>query len=143
MSKTQKTKMELVSTEESPSFKKKRMKEVRMMVGKALSQNQRIDLMEWEGTDVPRVMVALQDEVMRARDRHSRATKHIAESKQAVNMVMPIAELTMKLQQQTIESLVIDLEAHGDVIEGLNAQNIELARRNEDLTTTVRVMNGG
>ncbi|ANJ20679.1 hypothetical protein HYO98_gp22 [Dinoroseobacter phage DS-1410Ws-06] len=113
MAKT-KTKMELVSTEETQEFKKRRMKEVRSMVSAALKHNQRIDLMDWEGTDIARVMVALQDEVMNSRSRHQKATKHIAESKQIFGVVENVVGFT--------------LEGMGSMITALGDRNQELEK---------------
>lgn len=138
MSKTQK-KMELVATEESPSFKRKRMKEVRAMISKALAKNQRIDLMNWEGTDIARVMVALQDEVMRSRERHQRATQHIATGKFIMEQNFNI----MRLQANTMNALVHDLDSQGQIIHDLSTERNQLLNRKEDLEATVRVMVDG
>jgi len=150
MSKT-KTKMELVDTSESTEFKKTRMKEIRAMVSNALKKNQRIDLMDFTGTDIPRVMVALQDEVMDARNRHAKATKHIAEAKEIMKIIMPPVEATIKLQSRVIdqlhneneelsEQLFIERSASQQVIEGINADRITQARELEALRHTVSVL---
>jgi len=135
MSKT--NKMELVSTEESTEFKKTRMKEVRAMVSDALKKNHRIDLMDFTGTDIPRVMVALQDEVMNARDRHAKATKHIAEGKTAINEIMPLVELTLKLQDMTINKLTQDLDIQYERLEDAHEHSITLHQENQALRQTV------
>ncbi|CBX87955.1 structural protein [Roseovarius Plymouth podovirus 1] len=148
MSKTQ-TKMELVDTSESTEFKKTRMKEVRAMVSTALRQNQRIDLMEFTGTDIPRVMVALQDEVMDARGRHAKATKHIATMKDEVALIMPLLQFTIEGQGYLVQRLSeenedlttqisVERSAAEDVIQGINSDRITQAREIEGLKTALK-----
>jgi len=139
MSKTQ-TKMELVETTESTEFKKTRMKEVRAMVSTALRQNRRIDLMDFTGTDIPRVMVALQDEVMDARNRHAKATKHISSSKQMVNIILPVVEGVMELQGMHIEKLESEMEIQNEHLQEAHEDCITLSEQVEALTKTVEVL---
>lgn len=141
MSKTQKkTKMELVATEESKSFKKKRMLEVRSIVRKALASNQRIDLMDFTGTDIPRVMVALQDEVMTARERHNRATKHIAEARQTMDVIMPMIEATLHMQGMVINQMAQEADIQAERIEDAQNHSIELFHENQALRGAVEVL---
>lgn len=140
MSKTQKTQMELVSTEESKSFKKKRMLEIRSMVRKALASNRRIDLMDFTGNDIPRVMVALQDEVMAARERHTRATKHISNARQTMEIIMPVIESTLHMQGMMIHQLVEEADVQAERIEDAQEHSIQLFRENESLRSAVEVL---
>ncbi|UAT28869.1 hypothetical protein PP753_gp30 [Dinoroseobacter phage vB_DshP-R7L] len=139
MSKTQ-TKMELVDTSESTEFKKTRMKEVRAMVSNALKKNRRIDLMDFTGTDIPRVMVALQDEVMDARNRHAKATKHISSAKQTVNIILPVVESVMETQAMHIQKLEAELEIQSERVEDAHEYSISLHQENEKLRNTVDML---
>lgn len=79
MPKTQKTNVtSITSTEESPSYKRQRMKEVRTLVARAVKKNKRVDQMGFEGTDIPRAMIALQDLLSKTQERHHKATNHIS-----------------------------------------------------------------
>ncbi|WHM52931.1 hypothetical protein [Sulfitobacter phage vB_SupP_AX] len=125
-----KTEMSVVSTEESPSFKKQRMKEIRTIVARALKANRRIDLMDFTGTDIPRVMVALQDEVMQSRERHKKATAHIADSKAVMGLTETVVSFT--------------LEGMGAMITGLGERNQQLEaallREREDHMRTAQAL---
>ncbi len=68
------------ATKEDPSFKRNRMKKVRTMVARAVKNNQRVDLMDFEGSDIPRAMIALQDLLSKTQGRHKKATNHLAEA---------------------------------------------------------------
>ena len=98
----------MVATEESTSYKKKRMKEVRTMVARAVKNNQRVDLMDFTGTDVPRVMIALQDLLTKAQERHQKATNHIAQVSQMGDvyaLIMDHATENMMESQKKIGEL--------------------------------------
>jgi len=82
MTKTKENVTSMVSVEETKEFKKRRMKEVRTMVARAHKQGKRVDQMGFEGTDIPRAMIALQDLLAKSEDRHRRATQHIASASQ-------------------------------------------------------------
>ena len=139
MSKT-KPNMELVATEESTEFKKTRMKEIRTMVSRALRKNQRIDLMDFTGTDIPRVMVALQDEVMNARERHAKATKHISRARQDLEVIMPLTEATIVLQNNVIERLKAELAIQEERVEEAHEQSITLYQENEKMRNTIEML---
>ena len=137
MSKTQ-TKMELVSTEESKEFKKQRMLEIRAMVAQALKKDQRIDLMGFEGTDIPRVICALQDEVMRARTRHTKATKHISRAKNDLEMIMPMVTTTIILQSEAMVQMAEELEIQGQRVEEAQEDCISLHQELEGARAAIR-----
>lgn len=139
MSKT-KTKMELVPTEETTEFKKTRMKEIRAMVSNALKKNQRIDLMDFTGTDIPRVMVALQDEVMNSRERHQKATKRIADVKAEIAFIIPVIEGTMELQGTVIDNLRTQITCKDQVMNEMSQSIRELHEENITLRNTVDVL---
>lgn len=137
---TKTKKMELVSTEESKSFKKKRMLEVRAAVANALKHNQRVDELGFTGTDIPRVMIALQDEVMRARDRHSKATKHIAVSRNNVQNIMPIIGAVVINQVMTINEMAAQLDAaYAELFMSQN-QTAMLDSALQDAQATIRTL---
>lgn len=108
MAKTQ-TKTEMAVVEEDPRV---RMKEIRKIVSNALKANRRIDLMDFNERDRTRVIVALQDEVMNSRDRHRKATAHIADSKSMMDLTTSIVSFT--------------LEGMGAMITGLGERNQQL-----------------
>lgn len=68
----------MVSTEESPEFKRRRMKEVRTLVARAHKQGKRVDQMGFEGSDIARSQIALQDLLAKSEERHQKATKHVS-----------------------------------------------------------------
>lgn len=106
MAKTQLT--EVVSTEESPSFKRQRMKEVRSKVARAVKQNKRIDEMGFTGSDIARSQIALQDLLMKSQERHKKATEHLALYSQwvpAVADVINSASVTIFRDQNRITEL--------------------------------------
>ena len=102
--------MELVSNQESTSFKKQRMHEVRRAVARALKHNKRVDQMGFTGTDIPRAMIALQDEVMRTRDRHHKATKHISMARDQVHRVFPLVTTVITEQTEVISELSQEIQ---------------------------------
>ena len=134
--------MELVSTEESKSYKKQRMLEIRSIVARALKANKRIDLMDFTGTDIPRVIVALQDEVMKARERHTRATKHICNARQDMQIVMPIVKATIQMQGMMINQMAQELDVQAERVEHAHEQSISLYQENQKLRNTVEVLRG-
>ena len=98
----------MTATEESPSFKRKRMMEVRTMVARAVKNNQRVDLMGFEGTDIPRAMIALQDLLSKTQERHKKATNHLAMANQLGDvfaMVMNHASMGLVQTQEEIGHL--------------------------------------
>lgn len=132
--------MELVSTEESKSFKKKRMLEVRAAVSNALKHNKRVDELGFTGTDIPRVMIALQDEVMRARDRHSKATKHISVARNNVQNIMPIIGAVITGQAMTMDEMAAQLDqAHQELFMAQN-QTEMLDSALQDAQATIRTL---
>lgn len=79
MTKAQKSNVtSMVTTEETTEYKKRRMKEVRTIVARAVKQNKRVDQLGFEGTDIPRAMIALQDLLTKTQERHKKATDHVA-----------------------------------------------------------------
>lgn len=115
MTKTNVTTM--VTTTETPTFKKARMKAVRALVAKAVKTDQRVDLLGFEGTDIPRAMIALQDLLTKEKDRHKRATEHLA-------YIRPM-----------LESIRADVKDRSDYIVGLHE---ELADEREAHAVTCR-----
>jgi len=98
----------MVPTEETKEFKKRRMKEVRTMVARAHKQGKRIDQMGFEGTDIPRAMIALQDLLAKSKERHRKATQHIAFANnmgEAFAFIMDHATATTLEQQARIAEL--------------------------------------
>lgn len=98
----------MVSTEESPEFKRRRMKEVRTMVARAVKNGKRVDLMGFEGTDIARSQIALQDLLSKAQERHQKATNHLAAANEMGNVFAAIfthAAHDMMERQQTIGEL--------------------------------------
>jgi len=137
MAKTQTT-MELVSTQESKEFKKKRMLEIRAIVAQALKKDQRIDLMNFEGTDIPRVICALQDEVMRARTRHTKATKHISRAKNDLEMIMPMVTATIILQGEAMVQMAEELEIQNEHLQQAHKDCITLDTSLQDARAAIR-----
>jgi len=72
-----KTEMTIVPTQESDTYKRNRMLEVRFMVAKAVKNNDRVDLMDFEGTDIARSQIALQDLLTKEQEKHAKARGHI------------------------------------------------------------------
>lgn len=117
-----------------------RMREIRSIVANALKKNQRIDLMKFSDCDRTRVIVALQDEVMKARDRHNRATKHICNARQDLDFIMPVVQMTLELQNMALDKMNQKLEVQAQRIEDAHENNIALYRENEDLKAAIRIL---
>lgn len=81
---------EVISTEESPSLKRQRMKDVRSMVASAIKHDKRVDLMGFVGTDIPRTQIALQDLLLAEKEKHAKARDHIIDQKQAIEILVEI-----------------------------------------------------
>ena len=82
MSKTKKAERTAVTTtDESQSYKRQRMLEVRQMVAKAVKNNTRVDLMGFTGTDIARSQIALQDLLSKEQEKHAKAGDHIVSLK--------------------------------------------------------------
>jgi len=134
----QQTKMELVTTEESTSYKKARMLEIRSIVRKAIAQNQRIDLMDFHGTDVARVIVALQDEVTNSQTRHRKASKFIAENKDQTGFVIMLLTEAMEIQNQVVQQLMLENYQQQQLIQKMQDSNSHLAEQLYDARAAVR-----
>lgn len=119
MSQATKRKTEITTTEESPSFKRKRMLEIRAIVAHAVKHNQRVDLMEFEGTDIPRVIIALQDALTDSQQRHKRASNHIAEQKGNMESIGGMFTLIM---DAATDNLLHDQMRIGEVSTMLRAE---------------------
>lgn len=83
------------STEESPSYKRKRMKEVRAIVARAVANNKRVDLIGFEGTDIARSQIALQDLLSKEQEKHTRARGHIMNYKTGTDFLSDVLEMTV------------------------------------------------
>lgn len=81
MTKTKPQLTEVITTEESPTYKRGRMLEVRKAVAKAVKKDKRVDLMNFSGTDIARSQIALQDLLMREKEKHKKASSHIVSLK--------------------------------------------------------------
>lgn len=86
---------QLPATEESKDFKRKRMLQVRREVANAVKNGKRVDLMGYEGTDIARSQIALQDLLDSERKSHAKARGHIIALKDASMMVANILEHTI------------------------------------------------
>lgn len=136
----------MIPTEESPSFKKKRMKEVRTMVARAHKQGKRIDQMGFEGTDIPRAMIALQDLLTKAQERHRKATGHIAFAQnmgEAVSFIMNHTTNDLMEQQIKISQLTMELSIQNEHLQDAHEHNIALHQENLKLQNTVEVLRRG
>ncbi|AWY09379.1 hypothetical protein vBRpoPV13_22 [Ruegeria phage vB_RpoP-V13] len=136
----------MIPTEESPSFKKKRMKEVRTMVARAHKQGKRIDQMGFEGTDIPRAMIALQDLLTKTQERHKKATEHIAFAQnmgEAVSFIMNHQTSTLLEMQMKIGQLSMELSVQNQHLQAAHEHNIALHQENLKLQNTVEVLRRG
>ena len=61
MTKTTTKLTEVVTTEESPGYKRQRMLEVRQIIANAVKNNQRVDQLGFTGTDIAHSQIALQE----------------------------------------------------------------------------------
>lgn len=105
---------EVTTTEESPFFKRERMKQVRKIVANAVRQNQRVDLIGFTGSDIARSQIALQDLLTKSQERHQKATAHLANTKQmglAIADVIDHAADNMIRGQERISELSMRLRA--------------------------------
>lgn len=133
MAKTQLT--EVVSTEESPSFKRQRMKEVRTMVARAVKQNKRIDLMGFTGSDIARSQIALQDLLSKSQERHKKATERLATANQ---MGLAIADVI----DHAADKMIIDQERVGELSMRLRAEREEHMQTASILDSKLREIEG-
>lgn len=84
-----------------------RMKEVRALVAKAHKQGQRIDLMGFEGDDIARSQIALQDLLSNEQKRHAKARGHIVDQKKTIQI---IGEMMAFISDHSTERLLRDQE---------------------------------
>jgi len=124
----------MVTTEESPSFKRKRMLEIRAMVARAVKQNKRVDLMGFEGTDIPRAMIALQDLLLKTQERHQKATKHVAFANQ-------ISDLFAHIMDHATENMVENQEKIGELTSSLLIERHEHMKTSSALQDTWQMAN--
>lgn len=119
MTKNQKSNVtSMVSTEESKEYKKRRMKEIRTIVARAVENNTRIDQLGFDGNDIPRVIIALQDLLMKTQERHKKASNHVAAAAQMseyfalimdaanediINMTNRVGELSSALYNERMD----------------------------------------
>jgi len=114
------------------------MLEIRAIVAQALKKDQRIDLMNFEGTDIPRVICALQDEVMRTRTRHTKATKHISRAKNDLEMIMPMVTATIILQGEAMVQMAEELEIQNEHLQQAHEDCITLDTSLQDARAAIR-----
>jgi len=142
----------VITTEESPSYKRKRMKEVRTMVASAHKQGKRIDQMDFEGTDIPRAMIALQDLLTKTQERHRKATQHIAFVKQMDEFFAAIMdEATASIMEQQAHigelssALYDERRSHAETATMLHQMYSERLDVQQDLDAvkrSMKVLNG-
>lgn len=114
---------ELVVVEETNEYKKKRMREVRQMVAKAVANNQRVDLMGFEGSDIARSQIALQDLLTKEREKHTRARGHIINMKDETFMLATFLSLTTEAVTTLTQQMIQD----DHVIRAMEGDNQRLA----------------
>jgi hypothetical protein len=137
---------EITTTEESLSFKRQRMKEVRTMVARAVKQNKRIDLMGFTGSDIARSQIALQDLLSKSQERHKKATERLASTNQlglAIADVIDSAADKIVSDQERISELSMMLRRERE--EHMRTASItdEKIRENEGLKLALKgVVNG-
>ncbi|ACL81293.1 hypothetical protein [Silicibacter phage DSS3phi2] len=125
MTKTNTKLTEVITTEESPSYKRQRMLEVRQIVANAVKNNQRVDQLGFTGTDIARSQIALQDLLDKERQKHSRARHHILNLKDDTMFLSDVMQMT----QTGMMMIISDLSAkvlHQDKM--LNAAHDECFR---------------
>lgn len=125
MTKTTAKLTEVITTEESPSYKRQRMLEVRQIVANAVKNNQRVDQLGFTGTDIARSQIALQDLLDKERQKHSRARHHILNLKDDTMFLSDVMQMT----QTGMMMIISDLSAkvlHQDKM--LNAAHDECHR---------------
>lgn len=142
----------MVSNEESPEFKRRRMKEVRTMVARAVKQGKRVDLMGFEGTDIARSQIALQDLLSKAQERHQKATNHLAAANEMGKVLADIfthAANDMMECQQTISELSTALYnermSHDHTSKMLNqmySEKLDVEQDLEAVKRSMKVLNG-
>ena len=146
----------MVPSEETKEFKKRRMKEVRTMVARAHKQGKRIDQMGFEGTDIPRAMIALQDLLTKTQERHQKATKHIALGVELIyhmqkfyDAIVDGATLSTMEQQARISELSSALyderRSHAETATMLHQMHSEKRNVQQDLEAvkrSMKVLNG-
>lgn len=136
----------MVSTEESPSFKRKRMKEVRTMVAHAHKQGKRIDQMGFEGNDIPRAMIALQDLLTKTQERHRKATAHIAFAQnmdESVSFIINHTTNGLMEMQDKLGQIKMKLAIQNEHLQDAHKHNIALRQENMKLQNTVEVLRRG
>ncbi len=142
----------MVATEESPTYKRQRMKEVRTIVARAVKQNKRVDQLGFEGTDIPRAMIALQDLLSKSQERHKKATQHIAFANQmgeALGFIMDHAAQTTMEQQVRIgelsSALYNERMSHAQTSTMLNqmySEKLDVEQDLEAVKRSMKVLNG-
>ena len=135
MTKTTAKLSEVVTTEESPSYKRQRMLEVRQIVTNAVKNNQRVDQLGFTGTDIARSQIALQDLLDKERQKHSRARHHILNLKDDTMFLSDV----MQKNQSALMMLISDLSAK--VLEQdqmLNAAHDEYHRMSADWQDSIK-----
>ena len=152
MTKTKNNVTSMVSTEETKEFKKRRMKEVRTMVARAHKKGKRIDQMGFEGTDIPRAMIALQDLLANSEQRHRKATQHVAfcnQMSEAFAYMMNHAGVTAMEQKFRIgelsSALYNERTSHAQTSTRLHQMYAEKRDAEEDLEAvkrTLQILNG-
>lgn len=125
MTKTTEKLTEIITTEETPSYKRQRMLEVRQIVANAVKNNQRVDQLGFTGTDIARSQIALQDLLDKERQKHSRARHHILNLKNETMFLSDIMQMTQTGMMMIISDLSAKIQ-HQDKM--LNAAHDECHR---------------
>lgn len=125
MTKTTEKLTEIITTEETPSYKRQRMLEVRQIVANAVKNNQRVDQLGFTGTDIARSQIALQDLLDKERQKHSRARHHILNLKDETMFLSDIMQMTQTGMMMIISDLSAKVQ-HQDKM--LNAAHDECHR---------------
>jgi len=110
---------------------RKRMKEVRSLVAKAVKKNERLDLIDFSDEDRTRVILALQDQLTKTEDRHRKASNIVAEMKDDdmmadgfTSIVINGLQITMMEKIRHIDELTtalyVERDSHMKTAQALN-----------------------
>lgn len=104
-----------------------RMKEIRSQVAHAVKHNLRLDQIDYAEDDIPRVMIALQDQLEASNDSHRKATNHIMNQKSITTSVAVMATLVTKELRHHLTNAHKEIELLTKQRDGLHEEGQRLS----------------
>lgn len=115
------------------------MKLVRSEVKNAVKHNHRVDLMGYNGPDIARSQIALQDLLTKEQERHAKARDHIIEQKNMITVMEYVIDVNSRSDGEDIDKLSKKSQYYQEKAQRLSDDLRESTDRNAQLQMELEV----